>query len=172
MTDAPSQPSPEPAVPRSSPAFATATPSPHRLAHPRLCFERPAVFLSPSNGMLTLDSVENGAKFHRLVVQPGEIGLFEAKPVCLVVDDADQVHAAAKAARAPNGPRHLRYGTERPRLHLPRPRRPPLWSIGTSDSRSPQELQLPVKNVSAKPCAKLTLRDTFSHGAKSVRQVP
>jgi uncharacterized glyoxalase superfamily protein PhnB len=73
-------------------------------------FEKQAVFLGPDdktvmhaqltfgNGMVMLGAVENGGEFGKLMVQPDEIGLRETKGVYLVVDDADQVHATAKAA--------------------------------------------------------------------------
>jgi uncharacterized glyoxalase superfamily protein PhnB len=74
-------------------------------------FERHAVYadedgsiahaqLSFGNGMIMLGSVENASEWGRLIRQPDEIGGAETQSACVIVDDADLVHARAKAAGA------------------------------------------------------------------------
>jgi uncharacterized glyoxalase superfamily protein PhnB len=110
-------------------------------------FERQAVYLAPDNitvmhaqltfgnGMVMLGSIpkpEESTPYHKLVIQPDEIGLRGTQGSCLIVDDADAVYATAKAAKAeivldiadmPYGGRA--FACRDPEGHL--------WSIGTYD---------------------------------------
>jgi uncharacterized glyoxalase superfamily protein PhnB len=57
--------------------------------------------LSFGNGMIMLGSVlEVETEFGRLIKQPDEIGGFETQSVYVVVSDADEIYARAKAAGA------------------------------------------------------------------------
>jgi uncharacterized glyoxalase superfamily protein PhnB len=57
--------------------------------------------LSFGNGMIMLGSVlEVGTEFGRLIKQPDEIGGFETQSAYVVVSDADEIYARAKAAGA------------------------------------------------------------------------
>ena len=87
--------------------------------------------------MVMLGSVENGDEFGKLMVQPDEIGLRETKGVYLVVDDADQVHATAKAAGVQMvlDIRDMECGG---RAFTCRDLEGHLWSIGTYDPWAPQ----------------------------------
>ncbi len=51
-------------------------------------------------GMVMLGSVKEDNPFHKLLVQPDEIGGRETTTVCLNVADCDAVYATAKAAGA------------------------------------------------------------------------
>jgi uncharacterized glyoxalase superfamily protein PhnB len=62
------------------------------IAHAQLCF---------GNGMIMLGSVlEVETEFGRLIKQPDEIGGFETQSAYVVVSDADEIYARAKAAGA------------------------------------------------------------------------
>lgn len=75
-------------------------------------FEKQAVYPNPDgtiahaqltfgNGMIMLGSVKPGDRgWGRLIRQPDEIGGVETQSAYLVVDDADAIHARAKAAGA------------------------------------------------------------------------
>jgi uncharacterized glyoxalase superfamily protein PhnB len=74
-------------------------------------FTKNAVYMGPNNtvghaqltfgnGMIMLGSVDNGSEYGKLTVQPDEIGMRETNGLYLVVNDADAVHATAKAAGA------------------------------------------------------------------------
>jgi uncharacterized glyoxalase superfamily protein PhnB len=107
-------------------------------------FEKQAVYLGPDNttvmhaqltfgnGMVMLGSVDNGSEHSKLMVQPEEIGLRETKGIYLVVNDADQVHATAKAAGAEMvlDIRDMDYGG---RAFTCRDLEGHLWNIGTYD---------------------------------------
>jgi uncharacterized glyoxalase superfamily protein PhnB len=107
-------------------------------------FEKQAVFLGPDNttvmhaqltfgnGMIMLGSVDNGGEVGNLMVQPDEIGLRETKGIYLIVNDADAVHATAKAAGAEMvlDIRDMDYGG---RAFTCRDLEGHLWSIGTYD---------------------------------------
>ena len=57
--------------------------------------------LSFGNGMIMLGSVlEVETEFGRLIKQPDEIGGFETQSAYVVVSDADEIYARAKAAGA------------------------------------------------------------------------
>jgi uncharacterized glyoxalase superfamily protein PhnB len=107
-------------------------------------FEKHALYLGPDNttvmhaqlifgnGMVMLGSVDNGSEIGKLTVQPDEIGLRETKGIYLIVSDADQVHANAKAAGAEMvlDIRDMDYGG---RAFTCRDLEGHLWSIGTYD---------------------------------------
>jgi uncharacterized glyoxalase superfamily protein PhnB len=111
-------------------------------------FEKQAVFLGPDNttvmhaqltfgnGMIMLGSVpkegDNGTEYSKLMVQPDEIGLRETKSIYLIVNDADAVHATAKAAGAEMvlDIRDMDYGG---RGFTCRDLEGHLWNIGTYD---------------------------------------
>ena len=107
-------------------------------------FEKQAVYLGPDsttvmhaqltfgNGMIMLGSVDYGTEYGKLTVQPDEIGLRETKGIYLIVNDADQVHATAKAAGAEMvlDIRDMDYGG---RAFTCRDLEGHLWSIGTYD---------------------------------------
>jgi uncharacterized glyoxalase superfamily protein PhnB len=113
-------------------------------------FEKQAVYLGPDNitvmhaqltfgnGMVMLGSVDNGGEAGKLMVQPDEVGLRETKGVYLIVNDADQVHATAKAAGAEMvlDIRDMDYGG---RAFTCRDPEGHLWSIGTYDPWAPME---------------------------------
>ncbi len=107
-------------------------------------FEKQAVYLGPDsttvmhaqltfgNGMIMLGSVDNGTEYGKLTVQPDEIGRRETKGIYLIVNDADQVHATAKAAGAEMvlDIRDMDYGG---RAFTCRDLEGHLWNIGTYD---------------------------------------
>jgi uncharacterized glyoxalase superfamily protein PhnB len=107
-------------------------------------FEKQAVYLAPDNvtvmhaqltfgnGMIMLGSVDNGSESGKLMVQPDEIGLRETKGIYLIVNDADAVHATAKAASAEMvlDIRDMDYGG---RAFTCRDLEGHLWNIGTYD---------------------------------------
>jgi uncharacterized glyoxalase superfamily protein PhnB len=78
-------------------------------------FEKQAIYLGPDdatvmhaqltfgNGMIMIGSVpthDDGNPYSKLMVQPDEVDGRETKNVSLIVNDADQVYARAKAAGA------------------------------------------------------------------------
>jgi uncharacterized glyoxalase superfamily protein PhnB len=93
------------------------------VAHAQLTF---------GNGMVMLGSVDNGSEFGKLTAQPDEIGLRNTHGIYLVVDDADEVYATAKAAGAVMvlDIRDMDYGG---RAFTCRDPEGHLWSIGTFD---------------------------------------
>ena len=107
-------------------------------------FEKQAVYLGPDNitvmhaqltfgnGMVMLGSVDTSGEAGKLMVQPDEIGLRETKGVYLIANDADEVHATAKAAGAEMvlDIRDMDYGG---RAFTCRDPEGHLWSIGTYD---------------------------------------
>jgi uncharacterized glyoxalase superfamily protein PhnB len=110
-------------------------------------FEKNAVYLGPNNtvahaqltfgnGMIMLGSVpkpdENGGELAKFMAQPDEIGLRGTKITYLIVNDADAVHATAKAAGADMvlDIRDMDYGG---RAFTCRDPGGHLWSIGTYD---------------------------------------
>jgi uncharacterized glyoxalase superfamily protein PhnB len=107
-------------------------------------FEKHAVYLAPDNttvmhaqltfgnGMIMLGSVDNGTESSQNIAQPDEIGLRETQGIYLIVTDADQVHATAKAAGAEMvlDIRDMDYGG---RAFTCRDLEGHLWSIGTYD---------------------------------------
>ena len=107
-------------------------------------FEKQAVYLGPDsttvmhaqltfgNGMVMLGSVDNGSEHSKLMVQPDEVGLRETKGIYLIVNDADAVHATAKAAGAEMvlDIRDMDYGG---RAFTCRDIEGHLWNIGTYD---------------------------------------
>jgi uncharacterized glyoxalase superfamily protein PhnB len=109
-----------------------------------LGFKKQAVYLAPDNttvmhaqltfgnGMVMLGSVDNGGEYAKLMVQPDEINLRETKGICLIVNDADAIHATAKAAGAEMvlDIRDMDYGG---RAFTCRDLEGHLWSIGTYD---------------------------------------
>jgi uncharacterized glyoxalase superfamily protein PhnB len=119
-------------------------------------FEKNAVYLGPNNtvahaqltfgnGMIMLGSAprpdEDGGDYGKLIVQPDEIGLRETKGTCLIVSDADAVHATAKAAGAEMvlDIRDMDYGG---RAFTCRDLEGHLWSIGTYDPWDTANLRL------------------------------
>jgi uncharacterized glyoxalase superfamily protein PhnB len=111
-------------------------------------FEKQAVYLGPDsttvmhaqltfgNGMVMLGSVaregDNENEYNKLMVQPDEVGGRETKGIYLIVNDADQVHATAKAAGAEMvlDIRDMDYGG---RAFTCRDLEGHLWNIGTYD---------------------------------------
>ena len=106
-------------------------------------FTKNAVYMGPNNtvghaqltfgnGMIMLGSVDNGSEYGKLTVQPDEIGMRETKGIYLVVNDADAVHATAKAAGAEMilDIRDMDYGG---RAFTCRDLEGHLWNIGTYD---------------------------------------
>ena len=118
-------------------------------------FEKQAVYLAPDNttvmhaqltfgnGMIMLGSVPKegdlNSPYSKLMVQPDEIGFRETKSISLIVDDADHIHARAKAAGAdivldiedkPYGGRA--FTCRDPEGHL--------WNIGTYNPWDPPKL--------------------------------
>jgi uncharacterized glyoxalase superfamily protein PhnB len=107
-------------------------------------FEKQAVYLGPDNktvmhaqltfgnGMIMLGSATNATEFSKYVVQPDEIGLRETQSSCLIVNDADQVYATAKAAGATivMDLADMSYGG---RAFTCRDPEGHLWNIGTYD---------------------------------------
>jgi uncharacterized glyoxalase superfamily protein PhnB len=110
-------------------------------------FKKQAVYLAPDNttvmhaqltfgnGMVMLGSIskpEESTPYHKLVIQPDEIGLRSTQTTCLIVDDADAVYATAKAAKAEIvlDIADMSYGG---RAFSCRDPEGHLWSIGTYD---------------------------------------
>ncbi|WP_213807080.1 VOC family protein [Granulicella sp. dw_53] len=88
--------------------------------------------LSFGNGMVMLGSVENGSAYSKLMAQPDEIGMRGTQSACLIVNDADEVYAAAKAAGATMlmDIADMDYGG---RAFTCRDLEGHIWSIGTYD---------------------------------------
>ena len=88
--------------------------------------------LTFGNGMIMLGSVDNGGQAGKFMVQPDEVGLRVTKSTYLVVNDADAVHATAKAAGAEMvlDIRDMDYGG---RGFTCRDLEGHIWSIGTYD---------------------------------------
>jgi uncharacterized glyoxalase superfamily protein PhnB len=110
-------------------------------------FTKNAVYMGPNNtvahaqltfgsGMIMLGSVDNGSEYGKLMAQPDEIGMRETKGIYLVVNDADSIHAAAKAAGAEMvlDIRDMDYGG---RAFTCRDLEGHLWNIGTYDPWEP-----------------------------------
>lgn len=91
--------------------------------------------LTFGNGMVMLGSVpkpEESTHYHKLVIQPDEIGQRSTQTTCLIVDDADAVYATAKSAKAEivMDIADMSYGG---RAFSCRDPEGHLWSIGTYD---------------------------------------
>ena len=88
--------------------------------------------LTFGNGMIMLGSAQNDRESSKQMVQPEEIGMRETQHACLIVSDADEIYATAKAAGAEivGELKEMDYGGKAFSCRDPEGH---LWSVGTYD---------------------------------------